>query len=192
MIEQNKRTIHISRKGEERMELKAKLNSKYYMISFLLLGLVVFAWYGLYFLNANDILMEDNTPMDAETKMLFTVLLGLVGASWTLSLVTLIRQMLVGAAFRVDRDGIHTTATLFMLFAFIFVVPVKTIPYEAIRKVSEENGILSVSLDKSKIKVSPILRPLVRKEYHFFLGFTKEKPEDIKRALDRFMGNYDI
>lgn len=173
------------------MELKAKLNSKYYIISFLLLGLVVFAWYGLYFLNANDILMED-TPMDAETKMLFTVLLGLVGASWTLSLVTLIRQMLVGAAFRVDRDGIHTTATLFMLFAFIFVVPVKTIPYDAIRKVSEENGILSVSLDKSKIKVSPILRPLVRKEYHFFLGFTKEKPEDIKRALDRFMGNYDI
>ena len=45
--------------------MKARLNLKFYIIFIVMLCLVVFVWYGIYFLNSNEILMEDNTPMDA-------------------------------------------------------------------------------------------------------------------------------
>ena len=131
--------------------------------------------------------MEDNTPMDAGTKSLFTVLMSMVAISWTASLLTLIRQMLLGYAFRIDENGIHDTATAIMILAFIFVVPIRRIPYNAIQQISEENGILTIRIDKSKIQVVPFLKPFVRKEYHFFSGFTKEKVENIKETLNDFM-----
>ena len=167
--------------------MKARLNLKFYIISIVMLCLVVFVWYGIYFLNSNEILMEDNTPMDAGTKSLFTILMSVVAISCIASLLTLIRQIVLGYAFRVDEDGIHSTATAIVILAFIFVVPIKRIPYSAIQQFSEENGILTIRIDKSKIQVVPFLRPFVRKEYHFFSGFTKEKVENIKETLNDFI-----
>ena len=169
------------------MTFKARLNLKFYIVSVLLLCLVLFICYGIYFLNTNEILMEDNSAMDSGTKALFTVFMSLVGFSWTMSLFTLVRQIIAGIAFYMDNDGIHTTATAVMVLAFIFVVPVKTIPYDAIVQVSEDNGILSIKLDKSKIAVLPILRLFVRKEYHFFSGFTKENLSEVKQILNQFV-----
>lgn len=100
------------------MKFKAKLNFKFYIVSLILLGMVVLAWYGLFFLNTNEILMEDNTQMDNQTKMLFTIVIGAVVISWTLSLFTMIRQMLIGYAFSMDEDGINSTATAINVFAF--------------------------------------------------------------------------
>ena len=89
------------------MKFRAKPNLKFYIISMLLLGVVAFGWYGVYFLNANEILMENNSPMDSQTKMLFTMAIGAVVLSWTFSFFTLIRQVLFGCAFVIDENGIH-------------------------------------------------------------------------------------
>ena len=169
------------------MSLKAKLNPKFYIITVLLFCIVVFGWYGIYILNANEILIEDSSPMDSGTKMILTVFMSVIVLSWSVSLLTLIRQIIIGHAFYMDEEGIHTTATAIMVLAFIFVVPVKRIPYEAIQQISKEKEILTIRIDKSKIQVIPILKPFVRKEYHFFPGFTKEKAENIKEILNGFI-----
>ena len=169
------------------MTFKAKLNMKFYIISVLLLCLVLFVWYGIYFLNANEILMENTTPMDSGTKGLLTVLMSIVAVSWTMSFFTLVRQIIAGIAFYMDNDGIHTTATAVMFLAFIFIMPIKGIPYDAIVQVYEDNGILSIKLDKSKISALPILKLFVRKEYHFFSGFTKENSSEIKQMLNQLI-----
>ncbi len=169
------------------MELKAKLNFKFYIVSALLLGLVIFVIYGIYFLNANEILMEDNTPMDSSTKGIFTTVLSAVALSWAMSFVTLVRQMILGQAFLMDETGIHNTLTAINVFAFIFVAPIRTIPYEAIEKITEQEGILTIVIDKSKIEAIPFLRIFVRKRYHFFAGFTAEKQEDIKACLEKHL-----
>lgn len=169
------------------MVFKARLNLRYYIVSVIMLLLVVFVWYGIYFLNSNEILMEDNTPMNAEIKSVLTVLMSVVAVSWTISLLILIRQMFLGCAFSIDEDGIRNTATANLILAFIFVVPVKRIPYNAIQQISEEHGILTIRIDKSRIQTLPILKLFIRKDYHFFLGFTKEKTENIKAALNGFM-----
>ena len=165
--------------------MKTNFKPKFYIVCALLLCCVAIGWYGIYFLNTNEILM-DSGPMPPSTKAIFTVLTGAVVISWTVSLLALIRQICVGCAFRMDENGIHTTATAIMVLAFIFVVPVKTIPYDAIEQISENGGILSIRLDKSKIKVAPIFRLLVNKEYHFFFGYTSATQANIREMLDRF------
>ena len=147
------------------MNFKAKLSLKFYIVSFFLLGIVAFGWYGIYFLNTNEILMEDNTPMDIQIKIILTIAIGAAVLSWTFSLFTLIRQAIFGYAFMIDENGIHTTATAINLLAFIFVIPIKTIPFSAIKKVSEDNGVLTLYIDKTKIDIIPILRTFARKKY---------------------------
>ena len=171
--------------GGEGMKFKAKLNLKFYIVSLILLGMVVLAWYGLFFLNTNEILMEDNTQMDNQTKMLFTIVIGAVVISWTLSIFTMIRQMLIGYAFSMDEDGINSTATAINVFAFIFIVPIKKIPYLAIERVSQDDGVLTLHIDKSKIDMNPIFRIFARKKYHLFSGFTVNKQDEIKAELER-------
>ena len=171
------------------MTFKAKLNLKFYIVSVLLLCLVLFVWCGIYFWNADEILMEDNTPMASGTKGIFTAFMSVVAVSWTMSFFALLRQIVSGIAFCMDNDGIHTTSTAVIVLAFIFVVPIKTIPYDAIVQIHEDNGILSIKLDKSKISALPILKLFVRKEYHFFSGFTKENSSEIKQMLTQFIEN---
>ena len=169
------------------MEFKAKLNLKFYVISLLLLGVVIFGWYSVYFLNANEILMEDNSPMDKQTKLLFTIFISIVVASWTLSFFTVLKQIFTGFAFIMDADGIHSTATAINVLAFLFVIPIQKIPYSAIQKVSEEQGQLTLHIDKTKLEMIPILRIFARKQYHFFSGFTVEEQEEIKSELNRYI-----
>lgn len=158
------------------------LRGKFYIVTVLLACMVVFGWYGVWFWSANEIMMED-APMSAEMKTLFAVLMALIVSTWTLSLFTLLRQILAGAAFTLDRNGIHTTATAIIVLAFIIVVPVKRIPFDAIRSLREEDGVLVATLDKSKIALFPPLRLFVRREYRFFFGFAKQNPEQLRRLL---------
>lgn len=167
--------------------IKARISLKFYIVSFVLLALVVFVWYGIYFLNANEILMEDGAPMDSTTKMIFTVLMSLIAFSWSVSLFILIRQMLLKYAFVMDEDGIHNTVTAIVILAFIVIVPVKLIPYDAVLYTKEEDGILTSKLDKAKCVTSPVFKPFMRSEYHFFSGFTSEKQENIKNTLDKYV-----
>lgn len=169
------------------MEFKAKLNLKFYFICVVLLGIVALGWYGVYFLNANEILMEDNMPMDSETKMLFTIVISMAVLSWTFSFFALIRQVISGCAFTMDDKGIHNTATAIIVFAFIFVVPIKTIPFSAITKVSDEYGVLTLHIDKTKIDMISILRIFARKSYRLFSGFTAEKQDVIKSELEKYI-----
>lgn len=169
------------------MKFEAKLNLKFYIVTALLFGLVILLCYGVYFLNANEILMEDDLPMDSGTKTLFTVLMSAVALSWSVSLLALIRQIVLGFAFYIDEEGIHYTATAIIVLAFILVVPINTIPFDAVKNVLDEDGILTLEVDKSKTDVHPLLRPFARKNYHFFLGFTSRKNEEIKTELNKYL-----
>lgn len=170
------------------MKFYAKLNSQFYVAALFLLLLVLIGWYGIYFLNANQILMEDNTPMDAGTKLIFSVILGIVVVSWTLSLFTMIRQMVRGYAFSMDSGGIYKTVTFWQVLAFVFVIPVKEIPRDAIESFSDnkDTGAVELAINKSKLDMSPILRPFASKKYRFFAGFTKESPREIKAQFHKY------
>ena len=73
------------------------------------------------------------------------------------------------------------------MLAFIFIVPIRTIPFSAIERVLEEDGVMTLNIDKAKIDVIPILRIFARKRYHLFSGFTVEKQDVIKVELERYI-----
>ena len=169
--------------NDQRENFTAKLNKKYSICTVLLAGLSAFGWYGIYFLNANTILMEDNTPMSNNIKFLLTFFLTAVIFSWTTSLFMLLRQMILRKAFCLDKNGIHDTMTAGIVLAFIFIVPVKQIPYSAIQNIEETSEIIILSLDRSQVSIIPFFRPFMRRKYHFFNGFTTAKTEEIKKYL---------
>lgn len=168
------------------MKFKARLNAKFYVVSVLLLGIVILGIYGVYFLNSNEILMDD-APMDAQTKTILSALIGVIVLSWGLSLLAVIKQMVHGLAFCMDDKGIHHTLSAVNFLAFIFVVPIKSIPYDAIESVTDENGTLTLLIDKKKVDTFFMFRPFVRREYHLFTGFTVEKQEEIKNELGKYI-----
>lgn len=168
------------------MNFKSKLNLKFYISSIVLSGMVALIWYALYFINTNEIMMED-APMDSGTKMFFSAAFCVVALSWTLSLFTVLRQWLRGYGFYMDNDGICSTATAVNIFALIFIVPIRKIPYSAIKRMSYENGILTLHIDKSNIDVFPLFRIFVNKSYHFFHSFTSTEHDEIKAELLRHL-----
>lgn len=151
------------------------LRVKFYIVTALLACMVVFGWYGVWFWSVNEIMMED-APMSAEMKTLFAVLMALIVSSWTLSLFALFRQILVGAAFTLDRNGIHTTATAIIVLAFIIVVPVKRIPFDAIRSLREEDGVLVATLDNRRSRSSRRFVPSCDGSTAFSLALRSRPP----------------
>lgn len=170
--------------------MKAHLNGKFYFTVLLLCGMIAFVGWGIYFVNHETILMEDGAPMDVGTKRMMSVLFGLILLSWCLSLLVLLRQMLLGQAFVLDAQGVHGTASALLLFTVLLVVPVRHIPFAAVTRITRQNAMLTLHLDKSKLDVFPLFRPFVRKEYHLFMGFTKESPREIREALEEMLARY--
>lgn len=159
------------------MKIVAKLNTKFYITTLLLGALTLFTWYGIYFLNTNEILMEDNTPMTAGYKLFFTIVTSLIAFSWTVSLINMIRQIILGYAYTADRNGIYNTLSASIILAFIFVVPVKEIPRRAILKITETEDYSTVTeIDKSNIIISRIFKLFASRQYHFCRGYTKQSP----------------
>ena len=167
--------------------MKAHLNGKFYFTVLLLCGMIAFVAYGIYFVNHEVILMEDGTPMGTGTKWMMSVLFGIVLLSWCLSLLTLVRQMLLGQAFVLDAQGVHGTASALLIFTLLLVVPVRSIPFAAVTRITKQNAMLTLHLDKSKLDVFPLFRPFVRKEYRLFMGFTKESPREIREGLEEML-----
>lgn len=172
--------------------MKARLNTKFYLVALLLLILSAFAVYGIYFLNANEIRMEDGTPMGTGVKLLFSMMMGVIVLSWIVSFFTVLRQILCRHAFYMDEDGIHKSATAIIVLAFILVVPVTKIPYAAIEEIYEENGILTARLDKSKVEAPRLFHRFVRRDYHFFSGFTKETKDEILETVKLYRQDQSI
>lgn len=165
---------------------KAKLNFKFYLVALVFLGVVVLGWYGIYFLQTHEILMENGEPMESTTRIVFLVLGLLIVLSWTFSFLIVLIQALRGYGFYMDEDGIHNTVTAIVFLSFIFVVPIKEIPYFAIIKTVENRGVVTLVLDKSKLRMSSFLNMFAQQEYHFFHTFITAKQEDVQEAYYHF------
>ena len=173
--------------------MKAKLNARFYIAAVLLFVFVAIAWYGVYFLMTNDISVgEDSVPMNGTEKNVLAVISTLVGLSWTFSLVTVLGIAARGCGFIMDESGIRSTASITVFLAFIFIVPIKHIPYHALSEITLRGDdaarrMITARLDKEKAGIPLLLRPLVPDEYHFFAYYTTAKTDEIMTELKKYM-----
>ncbi len=76
------------------------------------------------------------------------------------SALVLIRQVVKfnNAAFSVDREGIHDTFVGIVFFALIIILPVRQIPWSAVREIKEENGKTHIKINRKDVVASPIAK----------------------------------
>lgn len=151
-----------------------------------LLAITAIGWYGLWFINTETIHMEDGSVMGNDFKLIASAVMGAAVLSWTFSLVTVIRQIFSGCAFTISEEGVCNTYCAVSFLAFIFVIPIKRIPYSAIKELREEGSALVATLDKKQIEVFPAVRFLVPREYNFMYGQTKSKVPEIRSELSKY------
>lgn len=182
------------------MQYKAKLNFKFYLVTLLLSAAVALIVWFVYGLLTERIALGGGEYFQAREQAIIAMLVCLIGSSWVFSLITLLRQILRGYAFIADENGIHNTLTLKIVFSVILVVPVKNIPYSAVRYRTELYSedeinqiadkfrkkrvtITTLALDKSKIDVAKPLRPFAGGMYTLCSGFTAEKSAAVLEKL---------
>ena len=168
------------------MEFKARFSKMFYiMLVFLVLGSAMCS-FALFSVLSGRVVLE-GIQHNESAMLILKLLLFMVTLSWVLSCVSAVSQAIKGYAFVIAEEGITSTVTMLRAFAFIFVVPVKNIPYSAIKEIEEKNGYLVAVLDKDEIDVSPFLKPFVSKQYSFFLSYTADKPDEIKKRLSKYV-----
>ncbi len=167
------------------MTFSLKLKPKFLICSLLTLLFSLCVGYGAYFLATTEI-MTDDGPLDGSAKALIVVLFAVVAVAWLFSFLVLVRQARRGTALLMDQEGIHDTLSVSLFGIFLFAVPIRRIPYDAIR-FTRELGVLVAHLDKSKLDILPLFRLFVREEFRFFPGFVEEDGEEVENLLSRYV-----
>ena len=86
------------------------------------------------------------------------------------------RQLVVhkGKAFTITEQGVENTLTCVILFALIFVLPVKRIPWEAITYADDEDTYIRAK--RKGVEAGFLAKTIVAvKGYSFCAGFIKPK-----------------
>ena len=152
-----------------------KLNTKYLiclialLLILILVGRVAWSW-------LNDgITMEDGTDPGIGLDVAMSIAL-VISLSWLWSAIVMFRQLVTHrcSAFTVTEEGIENTLTFVILFAFIFVLPVKKIPWDAITYADDEDCYIRAR--RKDIEVGFLAKTIVAvKGYSFCHSFIKPK-----------------
>ena len=140
-----------------------KLNSKFYLF------IVFFAVVGAVLIHMGFSLLLDDAGGQG---VVLPALFALVGASYLIVAMTLILQLVFykGSGLKMDEEGIHETFVLANIFAFFFAMPVKFIPWDAVRAFDEEKGCMVAYLDTSKVEAGGFSKALLKLGGYRFCG----------------------
>lgn len=147
-----------------------KLNVKFLIFLIILIlvlimvGRVTYMW------------INDETTDEGDALEIMMPLILLISLSWLWSVIVMLRQYIVhkGRAFTLTEAGIENTLIVTIVFALIFVLPVKWIPWEAVTYSDGEEKYIRVK--RKYIRAGFLAKTFVALlGYQFCLGFTKPK-----------------
>ncbi len=130
--------------------------------------------------------------IEAETEFEFwltVVLASVTLIACFLSVIMLVRQLVKfqGTAFTVDREGIHDTFIGITIFAFTLILPVRLIPWSAVKSLEIDGNKLSFKLNRKEIDASPVAKFILGTVgYNFSHSSIKPKlnEEEIKTVTE--------
>ncbi len=76
------------------------------------------------------------------------------------SVLVLLRQIIKfnNIAFTVDREGIHDTFVSIILFSFIIILPIKLIPWSAVKEIKKDDDKLKMEINREEVVASPVAK----------------------------------
>ena len=123
---------------------------------------------------------------DASANLFICVLFLLVALSHLTSFIVVLANIFKnkGVALKLDANGIHNTFVFVMFGAAMLVLPVKEIPWVAVKEIKTERGVCALRVDSDMIEAN-ILAKKFLKSQSFMCGqpFVKSAvtAEDIRQ-----------
>lgn len=149
-----------------------KLNFRFAVCLGILAAVLMLVASFLYRLFSGEVIDESGT----DVPMIIKVLIAVIASTYLVSAITMLRQYIVnrGTAFELSDSGIGNTMVCVMLFAIILVIPVKCIPWEAVKCVYIEPDGYKAEIDTEKLNINFLSKLILKfSGYHFCNKFTK-------------------
>lgn len=173
------------------MEKEYKLNWRYWFFLILFSGVVILGASVVPNLFAGEITDENGEPLGPAFSIIIGTLMTLVLCTYLITVFTLLRQLVVrrGRGLKITDTGIEDTMVFVNVFALVFVLPVRCIPWEAIKYYDKTDKGLYVRVNTKQVQAGFLARIILKiLGYQFCQGFVKPDvtAEDIARYEHRF------
>ena len=167
-----------------------RLNWKIYMVLAVLLAVTVLLVYALPMLLGGTVTDENGESL-GDTGILLAAVIGIIGLSYVFSAVSILYQLFArgGIAFEINPDGIENTFIYANIFAFMFFLRVRLIPWSAVIAIESENEGFTLRVSKEGVKAGFVAKALLRLlGYSFAKGFispelSREEEEIIRSHI---------
>lgn len=168
--------------------MQGKLNKGYWLFFAFLLAVGGEAiWFACELLSGR--VMTENGLMDKSESLLLGIGVLLIALTWIWSALVMLSYCVKGVAFVMDEKGISQTFVGFGFLAFIVMLPVKQIPWDAVVAVTkDENGALKLKLQTGKVKASFFAKLILKMGYTFPLcSLGRAEKEEWKTAMETYI-----
>ncbi len=144
-----------------------KLGWRFWFFYLLLLGTLLLGLRAISMLLTGQVSLEDE-PMSPAYAWIMSILFAFPLSTYLYSVITMTKQLIChqATALTVTEQGIENTLTFVYLFAFVFVFPVKLIPWNSVKYWDDEETHPYI-----RVKVSRIDAPLLAKLILWIRGY---------------------
>ncbi len=167
--------------------MQGKLNKWYWLFwAFLTTVACAAIWFVCELLGGK--IMTENGLMAENERLFLGVGVGLIALTWIWSALVFLSYCVRGIGFVMDEKGISQTFVGFGLLAFILILPVKQIPWDAVTAVEKENGEIKLKLQTSKVKASFLAKLVLKMGYTFpRCSLGRAEKQEWKTAMESYI-----
>ena len=136
--------------------MEKKLGKGVFAVMIIIALAVIGAAYASFLIINNEVTYEDGEPLPLVIRVLICTLLGIVSFGYVISCIRFLNHIVKHGktAFKISEQGIHDTVILLNVLAFVFVVPVKFIPWSEITYAEKIGEMVYIRAKVKKIKTS--------------------------------------
>ena len=159
---------------------KIKFNWFFWFLSVLVGFILVFAPKMAYELFTNQV-QDENGLMDPIVSLILAIIISFIWIVYVFSGITMLRLATKNkfCCLELTEKGIENTAVFVNLFALIIILPVRCIPWEAVKSYESEPIGLSLSVDTNRVDAGFIAKLILKfSGYRFCHGMVKPKVTD--------------
>lgn len=168
-----------------------KLNWRYWFFVILFGGIQPLGYKAVYMLWNNEVTYEDGVTVERAVVVFMCMAISFILLVYLSSVINLLVLYIKnkGCGLTITEKGIENTVVIFKFLALFIIVPVKLIPWEAIKYYNKDNGELYIRVKKRQVEAGLLGKLIISVlGYQFCQGLVKPavKPEDIEKYEHRF------
>lgn len=150
----------------------------WYYIAMIGLGAVVALGMEVVYMLANGKVQYEGGPMPQTEANILAIVMAIILITYAISALSMLMHLIAfkGAAMEVTEEGIENTLTAIVILAFVVVLPVKKIPWNAMTRTknADKDMGIHVKVDKELVEAAPAAKMILRiRGFNFCKSFCR-------------------